>query len=224
MKCKTEMGRKVRTCVDTTRNCMMVNTMAALAGLVNMSKPEKQVDETTKQDEVKRWFVMRDLKRCNAKNPAYKMLQDLKFEVFTPMKWHVATRKGEKIREEIPVIRDLLFVHSNRSDLDPIVEKTETLQYRFLRRTWREPMTVMESDMERFIHAVNSSKSVKYYLPEELATEMYNKKIRIIGGNLDGYEGKLLTVRGSKTKRLLVELPGALSVGVEVSPEFIQLI
>ncbi len=85
-------------------------------------------------------------------------------------------------------------------------------------------MTVMESDMERFIHAVNSSKSVKYYLPEELATEMYNKKIRIIGGNLDGYEGKLLTVRGSKTKRLLVELPGALSVGVEVSSEFIQLI
>ena len=168
--------------------------------------------------------MIQELKRCNAKNTAYKMLQDLKFEVFTPMKWHVATRKGEKIREEIPVIRDLLFVHSNRSDLDPIVEKTETLQYRFLRRTWREPMTVMESDMERFIHAVNSSKSVKYYLPEELATEMYNKKIRIIGGNLDGYEGKLLTVRGSKTKRLLVELPGALSVGVEVSSEFIQLI
>lgn len=176
------------------------------------------------QDEAKRWFVMRDLKRCNAKTPAYKMLQDLKFEVFTPMKWHVATRKGEKIRKEIPVIPDLLFVHSNRADLDPIVTKTETLQYRFLRGTWREPMTVRESDMEWFIHSVNSSESVKYYLPEELAPEMYNKKIRIIGGKLDGYEGKLLTVRGSKTKRLLVELPGVLAAGVEVSPEYIQLI
>lgn len=56
------------------------------------------------QDEVMRWFVMRDLKRGNAKNHAYKMLQGLKFDVFTPMKWHVATRKGEKVREEIPVI------------------------------------------------------------------------------------------------------------------------
>ena len=53
---------------------------------------------------------------------------------------------------------------------------------------------------------------------------MYNKKIRIIGGKLDGYEGMLLTVRGSKTKRLLVELPGMLAVGVEVSPEYIKLI
>lgn len=176
------------------------------------------------QDEAKRWFVMRDLKRVNAKSPAYKMLQDLKFEVFTPMKWHVVTRKGEKIREEIPVITDLLFVHSTHTDLAPIVEKTETLQYRFLRRTWREPMTVRESDMERFIHAVNSSESVKYYLPEELAPEMYNKKIRIIGGKLDGYEGILLTVRGSRTKRLLVGLPGVLAAGVEVAPEYIQLI
>lgn len=176
------------------------------------------------QDESQLWFVMRDLKRCNAKNPAYKMLQDLKFEVFTPMKWRVATRKGEKIREEIPVIPDLLFVHSSRADLDPIVEKTETLQYRFLRKTWREPMTVRESDMELFIRAVNSSDSVKYYMPEELSPEMYNRNIRIIGGKLDGYEGKLLTVRGSKTKRLLVELPGLLAAGVEVSPEYVQLI
>lgn len=176
------------------------------------------------KDEAKRWFVMRDLKRGNAKNPAYKMLQYLKFEVFTPMKWHVVTRNGEKIREEIPVMPDLLFVHSNREDLDPIVEKTETLQYRFLHKTWREPMTVREFDMGRFIHAVNSSESAKYYLPDELASEMYNKKIRIIGGNLDGYEGKLLTVRGSKTKRLLVELPGVLAAGVEVSPKYITFV
>lgn len=176
------------------------------------------------QDEAKRWFVMRDLKRVNAKNPAYMMLHDLKFEVFTPMKWRVATRKGEKIREEIPVIPDLLFVHSRRADLDPIVEKTETLQYRFLRKTWREPMTVREADMERFIRAVSSSESVKYYSPEELTPQMYNRNIRIIGGKLDGFEGKLLTLRGSKTKRLLVELPGLLAAGVEISPEYIQLI
>lgn len=176
------------------------------------------------QDEAKQWFVMRDLKRANAKHPAYKMLQSLKFEVFTPMKWYVATRKGERVREKIPVIPDLLFVHSSRTALDPIVGKTATLQYRFLRNTWREPMIVRDADMERFIHAVNSSESVKYYMPGELTPEMYNKKIRIIGGKLNGYEGTLLTIRGSKTKRLLVELPGVLAAGVEVSPEYIIFI
>lgn len=53
---------------------------------------------------------------------------------------------------------------------------------------------------------------------------MYGHKIRIVGGTLDGYEGYLLTTRGSKVKRLLVELENYLAVSVEVLPEFIQLI
>ena len=32
------------------------------------------------------WYVMRDLKRANAKLPAYKQLLNEHFEVFTPMK------------------------------------------------------------------------------------------------------------------------------------------
>ena len=53
---------------------------------------------------------------------------------------------------------------------------------------------------------------------------MLNRKIRIIGGQLDGYTGTLVTTRGSKTKRLLVELPLLLAAAVEVNMEYIQLI
>ena len=53
---------------------------------------------------------------------------------------------------------------------------------------------------------------------------MYGHTIQIIGGGLDGYKGTLLTVRGSKTKRLLVELPNFFSVGVEVNPDLIEII
>ena len=53
---------------------------------------------------------------------------------------------------------------------------------------------------------------------------MYGRRIRIVGGNLDGYEGCLLTMRGSKVNRLLIELKGLLAVGVEVIPEYIQFI
>ena len=45
-----------------------------------------------------------------------------------------------------------------------------------------------------------------------------------MGGMLDGFEGYLLTVRGSKVKRLLVELPTLLAASVEVESEYIQLI
>lgn len=167
---------------------------------------------------------MRDLKRTNAKQPAYRLLAEQQVEVFTPMKWTLVTSRGKKVRKEVPFLQDLVFVHDTREKIDPIVAKCPTLQYRFLRKTYRKPMTVPTSEMERFIHAVSSSESPRYYLPEEITPDMYSRKIRIVGGPLDGYEGCLLTMRGSKVKRLLVELPNLLTAGVEVSPEYIQLV
>lgn len=68
---------------------------------------------------------MRDLKRRNAKEPAYKQLQESGVKVFVPMKWQLVIRKGKKVREEVPFIQDLLFVCDSRQHLDPIVEKPE---------------------------------------------------------------------------------------------------
>jgi len=168
---------------------------------------------------------MRDLKRSNAKLPAYKQLQEMDFEVFTPMKRQWAVRCGKRIKEKMPVMRDLLFVHAARSLLDPIVDKTPTLQYRYVRGgVFRTPMIVPDVDMERFIHAVNTSDDPKYYLPEELPSDACGRYVRIVGGLLDGYEGKLLRVRGSKVGHLLVELPGIFSVGVEVEPEYVHFL
>ena len=167
---------------------------------------------------------MRDLKRANAKLPAYKQLAEAHIEVFTPMRWRIATRRGAQIREEKPFVRDLLFAHATRSILDPIVERTPTLQYRYVRGAYCQPMVVKDKDMQRFIGAVEASDTPRFYLPGELSAAQCGQMIRIIGGPLNGYEGRLLSIRGSKTKRLLIELPGILSVGVEVEPEYIQLI
>lgn len=98
------------------------------------------------------------------------------------------------------------------------------LQYRYLRGGYKMPMTVRAADMQRFIHAVGFSSSPQYYRPDEVTPAMRNRRIRIIGGNLDGYEGSLITTRGSKVKRLLVEIPMLLAATVEVETEFIQLL
>lgn len=170
------------------------------------------------------WFVMRDLKRPNAKLPAYKQLAERSIEVFTPMSWRLVVRRGKRVREEVPFLPDLLFVHSQPSVLDPVVEDIPTLQYRYVRGGYRKLMTVDRADMERFIQAVRSSDSPRFYQPEELTPAMYGRMIRIEGGPLDGYEGRLLSLRGSRVKRLIVEIPGFLAAAVEVNPEYIQFI
>lgn len=141
------------------------------------------------------------------------------------MKSCIKIKNGKRTREEAPFIQDLLFVHDSRKTIDPIVDKTPTLQYRYKKGCgYCKPMTVSDTEMKRFIHAVSASDNPRYYLPGELTPAMYGRTVRIIGGTLDGYEGKLLTVRGSKIKRLLVELPGFFSVGVKVEPEYIRLL
>ena len=86
------------------------------------------------------------------------------------------------------------------------------------------PIVVRNADMELFIKAVRSTNNPRYYSPDEITPDMRNRRILIIGGTLDGYTGTLVTTRGSKVKRLLVELPTLLATAVEVQPEYIQLI
>ena len=169
------------------------------------------------------WFVMRDLKRSNAKMPAYQMLGNMGIKVFTPMVWKVVVRHGKRIPQEVPFMQDLLFVHESYKVLSPIVERVGTLQFRFLRDGKRTPMTVRDADMDRFIKAVEAAENPCFYAPNDIKPSMIGKYVRIIGGLLNGYEGRLLKLQGSRIKRLFVELPNLLTAAVEVQPEFIQV-
>ena len=121
----------------------------------------------------------------------------------------------------MPVITDLLFVRAAKETLDVEIERIPTLQYRYRRgATISCPMTVRDIDMKRFIEAVKQSDDVLYYSLED----MYGKEILVVGGPLDGYKGRLLSMRGSRKRRLLVEIPDFMAAAVEVRPEFIQYV
>ena len=168
------------------------------------------------------WYALRDLTRPNSKSPAYKVLAEAGLEVFTPLKEELRIVHGRRVRESVPLIHDLVFVRAQREEIDPFIEKIATLQFRFVAGAgYQEPMTVPELQMERFINAVRTMEQPHYYLPGEITPAMCKGPVRIVGGALDGYDGTLLQVRGSRKKRLLLSLPGFFSVGIEVDPEYI---
>ena len=113
-----------------------------------------QAPVTTAPGKGNRWFVMRDLSRSNAKVPAWEMLRDKHIRHFTPLVWRMMSVGGKRKPRQVPYIQDLVFAYGTRGELDPLVERVRTFQYRYLRHTWREPMTVPDLEMERFIRAV----------------------------------------------------------------------
>ena len=171
------------------------------------------------------WFFLRDLKRPNAKEHAFQMLSRNGFEVFTPMKIETRNVGGKRVRLVLPYINDMLFAHSKKNILDEIIAKTPTLQYRYVSgRKYREPLTIRDEDMEKFIAAVKSSDKPRYYLPQEITSGMRGRWIRIIDGPMAGYEGQLLSVKGSRKKRLIVEIPGCIAVAVEITSDCIEVV
>lgn len=182
--------------------------------------------EDTRPEDIQHWFVMRDLKRFNAKMPAYKFLATAGFEVFTPMTERIVQCGSRKERIAVPYVQDLLFVRSSRRELDPIVSRTATLQYRYVKGAPHcQPLVVSSTDMDRFISAVGLSSRVQYYSPGEITPGMYGRASRLVcSGALDGYVCRLLNVRGTRKKRVLIELPGILCAGVDIAPDYIELI
>lgn len=111
-----------------------------------------------KDEQRMHWYVMRDLKRPNAKLPAYKQLSDEHLEVFTPMQWRLKLKNGKRIREEVPFMQDLLFVHDTQEVLDQFVHKIPTLQYRYQEGWWLLPTY----DCFRFGHGALYTRCQKF--------------------------------------------------------------
>ena len=183
--------------------------------------------EKTSED---RWYVLRDLARPNAKKPAYKQLQEMPGMadcVFVPLKQHVFKEFGKRVVRFVPYMSDLVFVHKSKEELDPIVREMPLLQYRYVRGGQQyEAMSVRHQDFEKFRDAVNTTNNnVEYYSFDEVRPEIYGSSIRIIGGRLDGFEGRLMTKKGSKFKRFLIDLQECnLSAAILVESEYIQVL
>lgn len=189
-------------------------------------KRETNLKENLKDTSIVRWYVMRDLSRARVRVPMFQMLEEMGVEVFTPHQWVMKEKNGRVQRVREAVIKSLLFVNGSVDTLRPIVEKHPSLQFRYQRgKSINEPMSVPDAEMMRFKTAIEASLSEPLYIPlEEITPDKLGKDVEIVGGSLDGYTGKLLKMRGTTKKRLVVELKNYIAAAVEVSPEYVKVL
>lgn len=182
--------------------------------------PQPQIVESMPMQ----WFVLRDLKRSNAKKPAYIYLADQGFEVFTPMRWQESTVNGKRKKVRVPAIPGMLFAHTSAEKLTPLIEITPTLQYIYMRGAYCKPMVVRDAEMDNFIRAVEGAEKIDYPDAETLNALTIGKTVKITGGPLDGVTGRIVKLRGSRKKRIVVSIPEFVSAVVEISAGEIKLL
>lgn len=174
------------------------------------------------RDDIPQWYVLRFLYRDQPQVRARFEQEHIK--TFTPSKSVVVTRHGRRVKMQVPIIWDLLFVNATRTELDPYVRSYPNLQYKFkVGGKYCEPLVVPEYQMRDFIAAVEQSENPLYFTPDEIDLSK-GTRVRLIGGAMDGRECTLLKVKGARSRRLIVEIPDTLIAAVEVQPDLVEVL
>lgn len=172
--------------------------------------------------EGKVWYVMRSLFKTELKTKA--RLDEANIRTFIPMSCHVKIVQGRKLKVQVPIVRNLMFVYSDEKTLAPFLASDSKFQYTYRRGGHEnEPLIVPEAQMQQFFKAVEASEQPLYFTPAELNIAQ-GTRVRIIGGPLDGTVGVFMKVKGARAKRLVIEIPDTLSVAVEVNPDLVEVL
>ena len=168
------------------------------------------------------WFAMR---------ATYSRELDIKYKLdlkginsFIPMHYEVRMDGKHKKRELVPVIHNLIFVHATQTDLQEIKSKISYLQYMTDSRSG-EKIIVPDEQMKNFIAVAGTySEHLLYFNPGEINLAK-GTKVRITGGQFEGYEGVFVKVKGSRDRRVVISLQGILALAMAtLSPDLIEVI
>ena len=172
----------------------------------------------------KHWYVLRAVFRKEI--TVRDGLRRKGFHCYVPMCYKVSAVKGHKVRQLVPAVSELVFVHGTAESIyDYKIHSKETVYWMTVPSgARREKMIVPDKSMENFIRVTQQNEqSVTYFRPEELQLSK-GDQILIHGGPFDGVEGVLLKIKGKHEKQLLVSIPNLVAAAVSIKPDMVELI
>ena len=166
------------------------------------------------------WFAMRVTYRREAEVKRLLDAQDIRN--YIPMHY-VDAGKGVKTLE--PVIRNLIFVHCTQERMTAVNDsgRLPFMQYMMNGRNGGK-IIVPDTQMEQFIAASSHyEEPLKYYPAGELNLSK-GQKVKITAGVFQGCEGTFMKVKGMRSRKVVIEVQGVMSVAlVSVPSEFIEI-
>ncbi len=168
------------------------------------------------------WFAMR---ATYCRGMQIKSLLDKQgINNFIPMRYEIREKNGRKKRELVPVIRDLIFVRAVQSELQRVKDRNPYLQYMIDIRNGQK-IIVPDEQMRQFIAVVGTyDEHLIFFNPDEVNIRK-GTKVRIIGGDFEGYEGVFIKVKGARDRRVVISLQGIIAMAMAtISPDLIEVI
>lgn len=148
------------------------------------------------------------------------MLNEQGIEAFIPMRYVLKVNgKGHKKVLE-PVISSLVFVHERQSVIQEFKKGVPYLQY--MTNKAHEKIVVPDTQMTHFMAACGTyNESLMFFDPSEVNLAK-GTRVRVIGGEFEGYEGVFVKVKGVRDRRLVIAIQGVIAVAMAtIHPDLI---
>lgn len=156
------------------------------------------------------WYALRVTYSREMAVKAY--LDARHIENFIPMRLQTVFKNNKEIRKFVPVVHNLIFIHSSRLVLDELKLNLEgSLPIRYLMdREVHLPLVVPDRQMHHFIAVSGSSHEQIVYLSSEELAYKKGDRVRVIGGVFAGVEGEIMRIKGDR--RVVVSIQGLVAV------------
>ena len=168
------------------------------------------------------WFPMRVTYAREMKVKAE--LDRLGIENFVPMTYRIVeSRKQGEVESRrvlVPVINNLIFIHSCQERISELKAKNEILEpLRYMMdHTASETHTIMTvpgRQMENFMRVASKTDDSVMWLDETIVGKE-GKRVEIMGGAFEGVTGVIRRIK--RCKRVCVEIEGIASVAIAYVP------
>lgn len=166
------------------------------------------------------WFAMRAT--YNRALAAQSLIEDAGMQTFVPIKYCKSKRRSSA--NIAPLLGNLIFVYAEPERIQQFKARYSYLQYITNTRT-HERIVVPDSQMARFIAVCGSQEDQLIWLAPEEINLTRGQRVRITGGEFEGYEGVYVKVAGARARRIVVEIKGVVAVALAaVHPSLIEVV
>ncbi len=149
-------------------------------------------------------------------------LDQLSAEYFVPEVYAVNVKRGRKVKELVPAIKDFFFIRGEREHIAAMIAREELpLSFYFSHTSHRQhdALTVRDNEMNAFILASTAIDRLPQVQPYGEITLREGDKVRIMTGPFEGVEGYYTQPRRGMKKRLVITLANLLTINVSIEPD-----
>ena len=168
----------------------------------------------------KKWFILRV--HNMAFNRTRAKLDELHAEYFVPEVYAVNVRRGRKVKELVPAVKDFFFIHGQRDEIASMITRDElplTFYFSHTSHRQNDALTVRDSEMNAFILASTAIDRMPQVQPYGEISLREGDRVKIMTGPFEGVEGYYTQPRRGMKKRLVLTLANLLTINVSIEPD-----